>query len=171
MILIKDYSPLIKTKTLLLQLGSNMGNSKIQFVKAQQHIIELIGNIKNASSLYISAAWGFEAQPDFLNQVIEVETTMPAQKIISTIQGIEEKMGRERNVLYGPRIIDIDILFFNDEIIKTKTLIVPHPLLEQRRFVLEPLKEIVPNFIHPILRKSIIQLVDECTDTLNVQKI
>ncbi len=148
-----------------------MGNSKIQFVKAQQYIIELIGNIINASSLYTSAAWGFEAQPDFLNQVIEVETTMVAQKIITTIQGIEEKMGRERNILYGPRIIDIDILFLNDEIIKTKNLTVPHPLLEQRRFVLKPLKEIAPNLIHPVLKKSISQLLADCTDTLNVQKI
>jgi 2-amino-4-hydroxy-6-hydroxymethyldihydropteridine diphosphokinase len=154
-----------------LQLGSNMGNSKIQIMKAQQLIIEHIGKIIDSSSLYVTAAWGLEKQPDFLNQVIEVKTSHIASTVIRKVLEIEDTMGRVRNELYGPRIIDIDVLFFNSEILNLRNLTVPHPLLDQRRFVLTPLAELIPKFVHPVLQKTIKQLLKECDDTLNVQKI
>jgi 2-amino-4-hydroxy-6-hydroxymethyldihydropteridine diphosphokinase len=155
----------------ILQLGSNMGNSKVQFVIAQQLIEENIGKIIMASSLYLSAAWGLKKQPDFLNQVIIVETKQKASKLLDNILAIETKMGRVRNELYGPRTIDIDVLFFNNEVIKMRKLTVPHPLLEHRRFVLAPLAEIQPKFMHPLLHKTMEELLVECSDNLNVQKI
>ncbi len=155
----------------LLQLGSNMGNSKVKFVIAQRLIQERIGDITLASSFYTSKAWGFENQPDFLNQVIEVETRLKATTVLERVLNIETEMGRVRNVLYGPRVIDIDILFFNSEIINESMLTVPHPLLQHRRFVLAPLVEILPKFIHPVLQKTLKELLKTCDDNLNVQKI
>jgi 2-amino-4-hydroxy-6-hydroxymethyldihydropteridine diphosphokinase len=154
-----------------LQLGSNMGNSKIQIMKAQQLIIEHLGKIIDSSSLYKTAAWGLEKQPDFINQVIEIKTSRIATALIRKVLEIEDIMGRVRNELYGPRIIDIDVLFFNSEILNLRHLTVPHPLLEQRRFVLTPMAEINPKFVHPVLQKTIKQLLKECDDPLNVQKI
>ena len=155
----------------LLQLGSNMGNNKVQLAYAQRLIKEKIGNIHSASSLYDTVPWGNVSQHNFLNQVIGIYTKLNTYKLIDTILAIEEQMGRVRNELYGPRIIDIDVLFFNDEIINQRKLTVPHPLINQRRFVLEPLVEMVPDFIHPQFNKTMLQLLAECTDTLNVQKI
>jgi 2-amino-4-hydroxy-6-hydroxymethyldihydropteridine diphosphokinase len=160
-----------KISRTILQLGSNLGNSKVQFMIAQRLIEERIGKITLASSFYTSAAWGFTDQPDFLNQVIEVETILKARIVLEKALEIETEMGRVRNVLFGPRTIDIDILFFNSDIVNMRMLTIPHPLMQQRRFVLAPLAEILPKFVHPILEKNIKQLLKECDDTLNVQKI
>ena len=132
-------------KTYLL-LGSNMGNSQQQLTIAVKSITRQIGKVIRQSSLYATAAWGNANQPDFLNQVIIVETKLTALQTIEIILGIEKKMGRVRTTKNAPRIIDIDILFFNKEIIDEKTLAVPHPQIENRRFVLIPLNELSPNF-------------------------
>lgn len=156
-------------KTYLL-LGSNMGNSKQQLKDAIKHIKKDIGKVVRQSGLYVTAAWGNTSQPDFLNQVIVVETKLPAAKLMHTILSIEKKMGRIRTVKNAPRIIDIDILFFDKEIIKEKNLIVPHPEIQNRRFVLVPLNELSPGLKHPVFGTTIHQLLLHCPDTLNVKK-
>ncbi len=155
---------------LYLLLGSNMGNSKKQLSKAIGLIEKQIGKITRRSSLYKTAAWGKTNQPDFLNQVIIVQTRLTGLQTMQTILNIEKKMGRLRTVKNAPRIIDIDILFFNKEIIEEKQLTVPHPQLQNRRFVLVPLNELSPNFKHPVLKKTIHQLLIHCPDDLDVKK-
>jgi len=156
-------------KTYLL-LGSNMGNSRQQLLTAIKNITIQIGKITRQSKLYVTAAWGNTNQADFLNQVIVVETKLTAMQMIDTIFTIEKKMGRVRTLKNAPRVIDIDILFFNQEIIDEKKLSVPHPEIPNRRFVLVPLNELSPNFNHPVLQKKIHQLLTNCTDLLNVKK-
>ena len=156
-------------KTYLL-LGSNMGNSQQQLSIAIKNITQKIGGVIRKSKLYTTAAWGNTNQPDFLNQVIVVETKNTALQTIKTILGIEEEMGRVRTKKNAPRIIDIDILFFNKEIIAEKILTVPHPKIQNRRFVLIPLNELSPNFKHPVIKKTMHQLLVNCYDTLNVKK-
>ncbi len=156
-------------KTYLL-LGSNIGNSRQQLLTAIKNIAKQIGNVTRQSSLYATAAWGNTEQPDFLNQVIVVETTLSALQTIEVILNIENKMGRVRTIKNAPRMIDIDILFFNKEIIAEKNLAVPHPEIENRQFVLIPLNELSPNFKHPVSHKTIHQLLLHCADALNVKK-
>ena len=153
-----------------LLLGSNMGNSQQQLMIAIKNITRQVGNIIRKSKLYATAAWGNNDQPDFLNQVIIVETKLTALQTIDIILDIEKKMGRVRTKKNAPRIIDIDILFFNKEIIAEKNLDVPHPQIENRRFVLIPLNELSPNFKHPVTHKTIHQLLNDCADTLDVKK-
>ena len=155
---------------LYLLLGSNMGNSKTQLSKAMVQVEKQIGRVTRRSSLYATAAWGNTEQPDFLNQVIIVETNLAALQTMQTILSIEKKMGRLRTVKNAPRIIDIDILFFNKEIIDETGLQVPHPQIQNRRFVLTPLNELSPNFKHPVMKKSIHHLFIHCPDKLNVKK-
>ena len=154
-----------------LQLGSNIGNSKKQLLKAQKYLGKRIGFLIHKSSLYQTAAWGDRDQPDFINQIVVINTLLDAQSCIEKILGIEHDMGRIRTKKNAPRVIDIDILFFNREIINLENLVVPHPALQDRRFVLIPLNEISPNFIHPILNKTVHQLLVDCKDPLDVKKI
>lgn len=156
-------------KTYLL-LGSNMGDSQLQLSRAIKYISKEVGTVIRQSKLYTTAAWGNTNQPDFLNQVIIVETALTPKNSIQTILGIEEKMGRVRTVKNAPRTIDIDILYFNKEVIDSKILTVPHPEIQNRRFVLIPLNELSPNFVHPLIGKSNHQLLTDCTDELNVKK-
>lgn len=153
-----------------LLLGSNMGNSRQKLLQAQKYIAKQIGSITRSSALYTTAAWGKTDQPDFLNQVIVVETELKAIETMNTILSIEKKMGRIRTKKNDPRIIDIDILFFNKEIIKEEALIIPHPQIQNRRFVLIPLNELSAKFIHPVLKKTIHHLLRVCTDKLAVKK-
>jgi len=153
-----------------LLLGSNMGNSQQKLMIAIKNISRQVGNIIRESKLYTTAAWGNTDQPDFLNQVIIVETKLTALQTIDIILDIEKKIGRVRTKKNAPRIIDIDILFFNKEIIAEKNLDVPHPQIENRRFVLIPLNELSPNFKHPVTHKTIHQLLNDCADTLDVKK-
>lgn len=157
--------------TVYLLLGSNLGNGKEQLLLAVKNIEKNIGTIIKLSSLYSTAAWGNNKQPDFLNQVIIIQTLLAPKIVLNEILAIEEKMGRVRTVKNAARIIDIDILFFNSEIIKVKDLIIPHPEIQNRRFVLIPLVEIAALILHPILKKNAQQLLNICTDNLNVQKI
>jgi 2-amino-4-hydroxy-6-hydroxymethyldihydropteridine diphosphokinase len=156
-------------KTYLL-LGSNIGNSKKQLATAVMHISKKIGKVTRQSQLYSTAAWGNTNQPDFLNQVIVVETNLTAQQTIQTILLIEKEMGRVRTVKNAPRVIDIDILFFNKAIISQANLTIPHPEIQNRRFVLVPLNELSPNFRHPVFQQSIHHLLKNCHDPLNVKK-
>lgn len=156
--------------TIYLLLGSNLKNPEQQLSIARKYIGAEIGEIIKTSSLYATAAWGNTNQPDFLNQVIIVESDFSAANTMETILTIEENMGRVRTQKNAPREIDIDILFFNHNIINLPELIIPHPLLQERKFVLIPLNEIEPDFKHPILLKTAQELLEMCTDSLDVQK-
>lgn len=154
-----------------LLTGSNMGNKAELLSRAKEAIEKRCGRILQESSVYETAAWGKEDQEAFLNQILKIETSYIAEELLPTILRIEEEFGRIRQIKYGPRMIDIDILFFNDEIIDTPGLKIPHPQMQNRRFVLEPLTEIAGNKIHPVLQESISRLLSACTDPLPVNKI
>lgn len=162
---------LTSMNTVYLLLGSNQQQPAKQLETAKRHIAKKLGNISRFSSIYQTAAWGNTRQPDFLNQVVIANTSLDAPAAINTILGIEKKMGRVRTKKNAPRIIDIDILFFNKDIIHTTLLEVPHPRIQLRRFVLVPLNELSPNLKHPALHKTIHQLLRICPDTLTVNKI
>ncbi|MDO5718822.1 MAG: 2-amino-4-hydroxy-6-hydroxymethyldihydropteridine diphosphokinase [Tissierellia bacterium] len=153
-----------KRNRAFLGLGSNLGDSKLQLEKAREYIESEYTRILNLSDLYKTKAWGYENQPDFLNQVIEIETFLEPHALLEDLQGIENKMGRERKIHWGPRTIDIDILFFNDYQLYDEDLIIPHPYIQERAFVLEPLTEIAPHFIHPVSKKPIRELLKEINE-------
>lgn len=157
--------------TAYLLLGSNTGDSRLMLNHAAQYIWTTVGPIKNASAVYRTAAWGDHDQPDFLNRILVIETSFTAEQTLGLILLCEKHMGRARTFKNAPRIIDIDILFFNDEVIDSAELTIPHPEIQNRRFVLEPMAEIAPALIHPVFHKTLHQLLQECTDRLNVQKI
>lgn len=157
--------------TIYLLLGSNMNDPEKQLSIAKKEINGQLGHITRESKLYQTAAWGNTKQSDFLNQVIIVHSRMKAADCIEKTMLIETEMGRVRTEKNAPRLIDIDILYFNKDVIHTQLLTVPHPEIENRRFVLIPLDEISPNFIHPILKKSNHELLRDCKDTLDVKKI
>ncbi|MEO8759560.1 MAG: 2-amino-4-hydroxy-6-hydroxymethyldihydropteridine diphosphokinase [Bacteroidia bacterium] len=156
-----------------LCLGGNLGNCLENLNRACQLINEKAGKLVQCSFIYQSQAWGMDAAPDFYNQVIKIETKFTAQQLISALLDIEKTLGRERieTIGYQNRIMDIDILFFNDEVIKTDLLEIPHPRLHLRQFVLQPLNEIAPNFMHPLLQKTITELLMTCPDKGEVKKL
>ena len=150
--------------------GGNMGKPLQQLTAAAATICSECGTIVSQSSIYQTAAWGNEDQPDFLNQVLCINTLLNPFKLMRKLLALEKKMGRTRNLQNDPRIIDLDILFYNDLIIDKPSLQLPHPRLHLRRFVLVPLAEIAPQLLHPVLHKPVQQLLHECADTLNVKK-
>jgi len=154
-----------------LLLGSNLGNSLLQLEKATRLISNEAGMLKRASSIYSTAAWGNNHQPDFLNQVLVIDTLLTAEKLMQTLLAIETKMGRIRTIKNEARTIDIDLLFYGKTVISSPSLTVPHPLIQERRFVLVPMNALSSGFIHPIFHKTIHQLLKECKDTLAVKKI
>ena len=153
-----------------LLTGSNLGDREEYLATARSFINEQCGTIVTASSLYETAAWGKTDQPSFLNQALELETALNAKQLIRRILKIEKMMGRIRDEKYGPRLIDIDILLFNNEKHNYEFLKVPHPEMQNRRFALLPLAEIAPRIIHPVLNKPITELLKECKDELPVKK-
>ncbi len=153
-----------------LSIGGNLGNRKANLAKAAYLIERKIGSILAISSLYETKAWGVENQPNFLNQVLIVETVLSPETTLEYALTIETKMGRKREQKWYTRLIDIDLLFFEKQIIKSDDLTLPHPYLAERNFVLVPLAEIAPNFVHPILQKSISELLNICPDTLAVTR-
>lgn len=152
----------------VLLLGTNIGNRKENLVVATKLVDEQIGKLVQTSAIYQTAAWGVEDQEDFLNQVITFNTELEAIEILEKTLAIEKQMGRERFQKWGPRLIDIDILFLGDTIVNEPNLKVPHPEIQNRRFTLEPLNELMPEFVHPTLNKSISKLLNICPDTLPV---
>jgi 2-amino-4-hydroxy-6-hydroxymethyldihydropteridine pyrophosphokinase len=154
-----------------LLTGGNEGDRYLNMQQARTNIEHICGRLIQVSSLYETAPWGNSNQADFLNQVLLVETKMNPRELLAAILFIEEKGGRIRTVRNAPRTIDIDILFYNQLVLDQPGLHIPHPRINERRFVLEPLNEISPNLIHPVSGKSIRQLLQECKDELAVKKI
>ena len=150
--------------------GGNIGNREQELTFADKLVAERCGHVIDRSSVYETAAWGKTDQATFLNQALVVETSLHARDLMSEILYIEHLMGRDRVEKYGPRIIDIDIIFFNHQIINQPDLVVPHPEMAARRFVLEPLNEVIPAYIHPIYYKTSTELLKDCKDESPVKK-
>ena len=141
-----------------LLLGSNLGNRKGIIDKAVELLSQKVGVIILKSKDYETAPWGVTDQPDFLNLVISIQTRLEPLQILEITQSIENQLGRVRKEKWGARLIDIDILFYGNEIIDEPNLKIPHPLLQERDFALSPLAEIAPNFVHPVLGETVLKL-------------
>jgi len=157
--------------SVFLILGSNSGNSLETLEKARVLIAERVGAIADLSPIYRTEPWGFECADWFYNQVLRCETSLLPEEVLNTVLGIETDLGRTRvstalneRVVYESRIIDIDILYYNDEIISTENLQIPHKHIQDRRFVLMPLCDIAPEFVHPVLKKTSLELLYNCED-------
>jgi 2-amino-4-hydroxy-6-hydroxymethyldihydropteridine diphosphokinase len=158
--------------TIYLLLGGNIGDKERIFSEVRTHLNNRVGEIQSQSAVYETEPWGFESTDLFWNQALEISTGMTPEDVLAVIQKIELELGRIRNhSQYSSRLIDIDILFIGDQIINQENLIVPHPRIQERKFVLVPLCEIAPELIHPVFQKSISQLLEESTDQLKVEKV
>ncbi|HSH67167.1 MAG TPA: 2-amino-4-hydroxy-6-hydroxymethyldihydropteridine diphosphokinase [Bacteroidia bacterium] len=159
--------------TAYILLGSNEGD-RLHHLSGALELIQQnnIGVIVKQSAVYVTVAWGYHEQPDFYNQVIYVETSLTPQQLLIKLLDTEKELGRIRSgTKWMQRIIDLDILFYNDEIIQVEGLLIPHPFIQDRKFVLVPLCEIAETYIHPLLKKDIRALCDECADVLEVKKL
>ena len=152
-------------RNIFLSLGSNLGNRLEYLHKARTLLAAEAGQIKAVSDVYETEPWGHQSESTFYNQVIEIETGQDPVKLLNTIQHVEMHCGRIRSDRqYAARTMDIDILFYNTEHMEKGNLVIPHPLLHLRRFVLMPLADIAPLFIHPLLGVSMKDLLDACHD-------
>ena len=145
--------------TAYLLIGGNLGDRAAYLEQAVKEIEALCGSITRISSIYETAAWGNTKQPAFYNQAIQLTTPLPPETLLEQLLAIEIEMGRVRTQKYGPRTIDLDILMIDDNVIDTQALTIPHPELHNRRFALLPLAEIAPSLFHPILDKSVSELL------------
>ena len=161
----------MKKNRLFIITGGNIGDRKKNLETASVLIEKRVGKIINQSKIYETEAWGITDQPAFYNQVLVIESKFSARDVLNVILKIEAEMGRKRTVKNAARIIDIDILFFNDDVLNEQNLIIPHPEIANRRFVLLPLKEIAPQMIHPVLKKTIKDLLSETKDQLKVTAV
>ena len=152
-----------------LALGTNLGEREVNLQKAIDALAPKVRLVRK-SSIYATPPWGYADQPEFLNQVIEVDTPLRPLPLLHLLKSIEAEMGREETFRYGPRLIDLDILFYGQEIVEGELLTIPHPRLQERAFVLMPLAEIAPNFVHPVLNKTIRELL-ETVDTKGLRKL
>ena len=151
-----------------LSLGTNIGRKEDNLRKALRALEQEIGTLLKCSSFIDTAPWGFDSTHRFLNAAVSFQTELQPLELLKVTQQIERKLGRNsksHNGLYQDRIIDIDILFYDQQIIQTEELTLPHPLISQRRFVLEPLSEIAAHFVHPTLHASINELLHRLTET------
>ena len=154
-----------------LLIGGNEGDRSAYLRETTRQIGSRGSRIIQQSSVYETEAWGKTDQAAFLNQALIVETPLEAPALMQRLLAIEEQMGRIRTERYGSRTIDIDILFFNEDIIRLPSLIIPHPEVANRRFALEPVNEIAPDYVHPVLQKTIHELLTLCPDKLEVKKL
>ena len=158
-------------KRIFLLTGSSIEPRLVHLEKAVNEISLRVGTLVKKSSVYESEPWGFKAESAFLNQVIVVNSNKSPDEVLDELLSIERKMGRTRvGKGYSSRIVDIDILFYNDELINQENLVIPHPRIHMRRFTLEPLVELAPGFIHPLLNKTNKELLNDCDDLIKVWK-
>jgi len=154
-----------------LLLGANLGDRFSQMSRAFNEIDSQIGSVIKCSALYQTEAWGKEEEPPYLNQVVCLETKLALHDLLRTINQIEDKLGRTRKLKWESRLIDIDILFYDDVIVNDPDLIVPHPYIHKRKFTLVPLCEIAADLVHPVLKKSMEELLTDLDDPLSVKRI
>lgn len=156
--------------TAFLSLGSNLGD-RLKNLQQAVAVINLLAAVPftiKTSKVYETAAWGKTDQPAFLNAVMSLQTSLSPHQLLNKILEAEQLMGRVRDEKWGPRTIDIDILYYNNDIMQHDALVVPHPEIAQRRFVLQPLCDLAPDFMHPVLHQTSRQLLDNCADVLPV---
>jgi 2-amino-4-hydroxy-6-hydroxymethyldihydropteridine diphosphokinase len=157
---------------LFLLLGGNLGDKAQVFSCARQRLAETLGIIVRISSVYETEPWGFECKDLFWNQVVVIETRLSPAEVLKFTKSIELELGRVRKAArYTSRLIDIDLLFYDDLVFHEPDLELPHPRMIDRRFVLEPLAEVAADFIHPVFKQSIIGLLEDCTDHLDVKRL
>ena len=138
-----------------ISIGSNLGNRQKNCLKAIEILKESGQKVGRQSSMHETKPWGIEEQPEFINMAVELETELQPIELLDLLKNIEIEMGREKTVKWGPRLIDLDILLYDNKIIDEDSLKIPHPLMHERLFVLEPLSEIAGEVIHPVLQKKI----------------
>lgn len=146
-----------------LALGTNIGNKRRNMITAAALLTERVGDVLALSGFYETEPWGFQSENTFLNAALQLETSLSPLELLKATQQIEVEMGRTQksNGTYHDRIIDIDILLYDDLILQTPELTLPHPLMQDRRFVMEPLLEIAPNVVHPVFKKTVVSLMRE----------
>lgn len=156
-----------------LSLGTNLGERDKNLAKAIRYINMSVGHIIDLSGIYETEPWGFESDTKFLNMVVEIITDLTPHELLANCKDIENKLGRDRSMAigYSSRIIDIDILFYEKEIVSDPDLVLPHPHIQSRRFILEPLAEIAPEFVHPQLNLTTKQLLADCIDEATVVQL
>ena len=151
------------SRTIFLALGTNLGD-RAENLNAALDLLEKSSAIQK-SSIYETPPWGYTDQPAFLNMAVKTETDLPPLELLSWLKNLEVRIGREKSFRWGPRLIDLDILFYDDIIFESENLTIPHPRLHERAFVLVPLAEIAPEFLHPVLKKTVSQLLAEIDST------
>jgi 2-amino-4-hydroxy-6-hydroxymethyldihydropteridine diphosphokinase len=162
----------LEYSTAYLLLGGNLGSREANLEKAIELLNDKIGKVIATSSLYETAAWGKTDQPAFLNQAVAVQTSLNALEVLDLALSIELALGRVRKDKWGERLIDIDLVLFGNQIIDIPDkLQVPHPHMQYRKFVMEPLAEIAPEVVHPVLRKTILSICRNMNDPLEVKKL
>jgi 2-amino-4-hydroxy-6-hydroxymethyldihydropteridine diphosphokinase len=155
-----------------LGIGTNLGDRPANLKAAVSQIEETIGRVTYSSSAYETEPWGFEAEEQFYNMVVEAETALSPSGVLGAILMIEAKLGRLRNEKqYSSRSIDIDILFYNDLVMNEEALKIPHPHLHKRKFVLVPMCDIASGFVHPVMKKTIVELLALCKDMSSIKKV
>lgn len=157
---------------LFLLLGGNLGNKEQNFANARNRLEEELGKITQMSSVYETEPWGFHSDYFFWNQIILIDTRQAPCDVLKKTKSIEQELGRVRKAeRYSSRLIDIDLLFYDDLVFHEPQLELPHPRIIDRRFVLEPLAEIAPDLIHPVFRQTVMELLENCSDNLEVKKL
>ena len=159
-------------RAIYLCIGGNLGEREANLEEALEFIDFNFGDVVGVSSIYESEPWGMSDVPNFLNQVVHIQSELTDRELLEEIADLEEFFGRERSSQgYVSREMDIDVLFIDEEVISTEALQVPHPRISERRFVLEPLAEIAPEFIHPELKQSVVVLLKACSDKGKVTRL
>lgn len=157
-------------KKAYIGIGGNLGRREL-FIRAAIGALATVGRVLRTSSWYETAPWKMEDAPEFINLVVEIETELPPEKLLAHCLLVERRLGRRRDLRigYASRTIDLDLLLYSDEVLALPNLEVPHPGIANRRFVLEPLCDLIPMFVHPVLGKSLVQLRDESSDHSEVR--